>query len=158
LLDFYLQMILIPFSCVRIIGICLGVPPTEFSWEYYDKSKEHHKVSMLKTNTFLRVWLWAKQASVPTLPRFLNAKWIASRSLLFNQKLKLNCSFRSSTSLSSINRRLSFVFLHKFYKLAYAMLAHNRPTRDKHKLIFLCRHWWIKTVFNIDTRSGQSPP
>ena len=28
----------------RIVGICLGIPPTEFSWEYYDKSKEYKKV------------------------------------------------------------------------------------------------------------------
>ena len=36
----------------RIIGICLGVPPTEFSWEYYDKSKEHHKVGPISPLDF----------------------------------------------------------------------------------------------------------
>ena len=36
----------------RIIGICLGVPPTEFSWEYYDKSKEYHKVGPISPLEF----------------------------------------------------------------------------------------------------------
>ena len=25
----------------RIVGICLGIPPKSFTWEYYDKSKQH---------------------------------------------------------------------------------------------------------------------
>jgi aminopeptidase C len=36
----------------RIVGICLGVPPTEFSWEYYDKSKEYHKVGPISPLDF----------------------------------------------------------------------------------------------------------
>lgn len=36
----------------RIVGICLGVPPTEFTWEYYDKSKEYHKVGPISPLEF----------------------------------------------------------------------------------------------------------
>lgn len=25
----------------RIVAICLGVPPKTFTWEYYDKAKQH---------------------------------------------------------------------------------------------------------------------
>lgn len=25
----------------RIVGICLGIPPRSFTWEYYDKSKQY---------------------------------------------------------------------------------------------------------------------
>jgi len=25
----------------RIVGICLGIPPRCFTWEYYDKSKQY---------------------------------------------------------------------------------------------------------------------
>lgn len=28
----------------RIVGICLGVPPETFTWEYYDKSKSYHSI------------------------------------------------------------------------------------------------------------------
>lgn len=28
----------------KIVGICLGIPPKEFVWEYYDKSKVYHSV------------------------------------------------------------------------------------------------------------------
>merc|ERR1712066_671863 len=28
----------------RIIGICLGVPPETFTWQYYDKAKEYNDV------------------------------------------------------------------------------------------------------------------
>jgi len=28
----------------RIVGICLGIPPSEFTWEYYDKSRNFHRV------------------------------------------------------------------------------------------------------------------
>ena len=28
----------------RIIGICLGIPPETFTWQYYDKSKKYNDV------------------------------------------------------------------------------------------------------------------
>ncbi|RXG55943.1 Bleomycin hydrolase, partial [Armadillidium vulgare] len=28
----------------RIVSICLGIPPENFTWEYYDKSKNYHSV------------------------------------------------------------------------------------------------------------------
>lgn len=28
----------------RIVGICLGIPPEKFTWEYYDKSKAYNSV------------------------------------------------------------------------------------------------------------------
>ena len=28
----------------RIIGICLGVPPETFTWQYYDKAKKYNDV------------------------------------------------------------------------------------------------------------------
>ncbi|CAH0773440.1 unnamed protein product [Bemisia tabaci] len=28
----------------RIIGICLGIPPETFTWEYYDKNKQYHSI------------------------------------------------------------------------------------------------------------------
>ncbi|XP_014216750.1 bleomycin hydrolase isoform X2 [Copidosoma floridanum] len=28
----------------RIVGICLGIPPETFTWEYYDKSKAYHSI------------------------------------------------------------------------------------------------------------------
>lgn len=32
-------------SCIyRIVSICLGIPPTTFSWEYRNKNKEYHSV------------------------------------------------------------------------------------------------------------------
>ncbi|XP_066968341.1 bleomycin hydrolase [Macrobrachium rosenbergii] len=31
----------------RVVAICLGIPPTNFMWEYYDKSKAYHKVGPL---------------------------------------------------------------------------------------------------------------
>lgn len=26
----------------KIVSICLGIPPSTFTWEYYDKSKNYH--------------------------------------------------------------------------------------------------------------------
>ena len=28
----------------KVVGICLGIPPKEFTWEYYDKTKAYHSV------------------------------------------------------------------------------------------------------------------
>ena len=28
----------------RMIGICLGIPPETFTWQYYDKSKKYNDV------------------------------------------------------------------------------------------------------------------
>lgn len=28
----------------RIVGICMGIPPTTFEWQYYDKSKVFNTV------------------------------------------------------------------------------------------------------------------
>lgn len=28
----------------KVVGICLGIPAKEFTWEYYDKSKAYHTV------------------------------------------------------------------------------------------------------------------
>lgn len=28
----------------RIVGICFGIPPVTFEWNYYDKSKQFHTV------------------------------------------------------------------------------------------------------------------
>ncbi|KDR10497.1 bleomycin hydrolase [Zootermopsis nevadensis] len=31
----------------RVVGICLGIPPETFVWEYYDKTKQYHSVGPL---------------------------------------------------------------------------------------------------------------
>lgn len=36
----------------RIVSICLGTPPKEFSWEYYDKSKKCKKVGPISSLAF----------------------------------------------------------------------------------------------------------
>lgn len=28
----------------KVVGICLGIPSKEFTWEYYDKTKNYHSV------------------------------------------------------------------------------------------------------------------
>lgn len=28
----------------KVVGICLGIPPKEFTWEYYDKSRAYHSL------------------------------------------------------------------------------------------------------------------
>jgi len=38
----------------RIVSICLGSPPKEFVWEYYDKSKQYHKVENISPLDFYR--------------------------------------------------------------------------------------------------------
>lgn len=38
----------------RIVSICLGTPPKEFTWEYYDKSKQYHKVGNISPLDFYR--------------------------------------------------------------------------------------------------------
>ena len=36
------------------MSICLGSPPKEFVWEYYDKSKQYHKVENISPLDFYR--------------------------------------------------------------------------------------------------------
>jgi bleomycin hydrolase len=36
----------------RFIGICLGIPPKTFTWEYYDKSKQYCVVENIKPIDF----------------------------------------------------------------------------------------------------------
>lgn len=38
----------------RIVGICLGIPPKTFTWEYYDKSKKHHKIGPISPLDFYK--------------------------------------------------------------------------------------------------------
>ncbi len=40
------------FMIDSIVGICLGVPPKEFTWECYDKSKEYKTIGPLTPLTF----------------------------------------------------------------------------------------------------------
>ena len=36
------------------MSICLGTPPKEFTWSYYDKSKQYHKVGSISPLDFYR--------------------------------------------------------------------------------------------------------
>lgn len=36
----------------KIVGICIGIPPKEFVWEYYDKSKAYHSVGPITPQEF----------------------------------------------------------------------------------------------------------
>src|SRR5438128_11402713 len=36
----------------RIVGICLGIPPTEITWAYYDKAKVHNKIGPISPQKF----------------------------------------------------------------------------------------------------------
>lgn len=36
----------------RVVGICLGVPPDTFTWEYYDKSKQYKKIGPISPKDF----------------------------------------------------------------------------------------------------------
>lgn len=36
----------------RIVGICLGIPPTTFEWHYYDKSKVFQTIGPLSPIEF----------------------------------------------------------------------------------------------------------
>lgn len=36
----------------RIVGICIGIPNTKFTWEYMDKSKEYHSVGPITPKEF----------------------------------------------------------------------------------------------------------
>lgn len=36
----------------RIVGICIGIPQTKFTWEYVDKSKEYHSVGPITPKEF----------------------------------------------------------------------------------------------------------
>jgi len=41
----------------RIVGICLGVPPTTFTWEYTDKAKQVQSVGPLSPLEFYNTWV-----------------------------------------------------------------------------------------------------
>ena len=47
-----LLQFLLKFIIDSIVGICLGVPPKEFTWECYDKSKKYKKIGPLTPLTF----------------------------------------------------------------------------------------------------------
>ena len=36
----------------RIVAVCLSIPPETFTWEYYDKSKNYHKVGPITPLAF----------------------------------------------------------------------------------------------------------
>ena len=36
----------------RIVAICIGIPPKVFTWEYYDKAKQHCIVENMKPIEF----------------------------------------------------------------------------------------------------------
>lgn len=36
----------------RIVGICMGIPPVTFEWNYYDKSKQFHTVGPISALNF----------------------------------------------------------------------------------------------------------
>ncbi|KAL5278305.1 BLMH family protein [Megaselia abdita] len=36
----------------KVVGICLGIPPDTFTWEYYDKSKNHHQIGPITPKNF----------------------------------------------------------------------------------------------------------
>ncbi|KAK9412617.1 bleomycin hydrolase [Crotalus adamanteus] len=40
------------FQVFRVVSICLGNPPTTFSWEYYDKDKNYHKIGPISPAKF----------------------------------------------------------------------------------------------------------
>ena len=39
-------------SIFRIVGICLGIPPKTFTWEYYDKTKQNCVVENISSLEF----------------------------------------------------------------------------------------------------------
>ena len=45
-------VVLKSISFIRIVGICLGIPPKTFTWEYYDKSKKSHKIENISPLDF----------------------------------------------------------------------------------------------------------
>lgn len=36
----------------RVVGICLGIPPQEFTWNYYDKNKAYHSIGPISPKDF----------------------------------------------------------------------------------------------------------
>lgn len=36
----------------KVVGICLGIPAKEFTWEYYDKAKNYHAVGPISPLEF----------------------------------------------------------------------------------------------------------
>ena len=38
----------------RIVSICIGTPPDTFTWEYYDKNKEYHKIGPITPLEFYK--------------------------------------------------------------------------------------------------------
>ena len=41
----------------RIIGICIGIPCTTFTWEYLDKTKEYHSIGPLTPLQFYQQYV-----------------------------------------------------------------------------------------------------
>ena len=41
----------------RIVGICLGVPPETFTWQYYDKSKKAHEIGPISPLEFYTTYV-----------------------------------------------------------------------------------------------------
>jgi bleomycin hydrolase len=38
----------------RILAICLGEPPTEFEWEFYDKNGKYHHAADMTPQVFMK--------------------------------------------------------------------------------------------------------
>ena len=61
----------------RIVGICLGIPPVKFTWEYIDKSKQYQSVESISPldfyNTFVKpVWNIEDKVCLVSDPRKTN--------------------------------------------------------------------------------------
>lgn len=61
----------------RIVGICLGIPPAKFTWEYVDKSKQFHTVGPITPvefyQTFVKpVWSIEDKVCLVSDPRETN--------------------------------------------------------------------------------------
>lgn len=41
----------------RIVGICIGIPHTKFTWEYMDKSKEYHSIGPVTSKDFYETYV-----------------------------------------------------------------------------------------------------
>jgi aminopeptidase C len=41
----------------RIIGICIGIPCSKFTWEYIDKTKQYHSVGPLTASQFYQEYV-----------------------------------------------------------------------------------------------------
>lgn len=41
----------------RITNVCLGTPPSTFTWEYYDKNKQYHKIGPISPLDFYKEYV-----------------------------------------------------------------------------------------------------